>query len=899
MQKQLFATRQQRQLQILIAHAETVASELDDVAIALVQIGAVLQRAERLIAQRFHARVEIVGLHRIEQFGAQAFAQFLELDDQRIARKEGVQRVLRLQFFCAFGQALQNAQCRIVHALRAALAFIGERLALRLEGLQQLLALGDDVGQKLLVLAKLALDFFELHQQTCELFVAAFRCLGQAQRAHNALREQRQLCRKLRHVFGATQTVLALLGARTHLVEPRVDARDPIHHLRALCGVVNLEAGHQLREHVERARHVRHVGQRGGQLRHGGDRLRGLVELLQLVDIGLQRRIGGDEACRALRYFRLRLVHRRGHRVDGIGIHIAQLACGHQLPAHLAEFFQRAHVVVDAVPVAGAHALEQRRVLRGHFAHRPARRLANALYLFIFVDDRIARGHHAAQHVVHAGQLRRVDPQMALEHDARGVDEALVARQRDLGRGDFLAHAVDVGDAAHQLGIADAAQKTVALRLAGRKVFRGKRCAPDLHRMHARGLVAVGRKDHDAAVFEARVAVAHNRRLQRTLDHVVLEQRHAPALGLVEDVEHIFAVGRANAAAVTHALHVLFERTVLAVLQVVTTGENDAVIVRQLNAGAGNRVHAQHLFGQRVEDQIAKLLFAVRLNLQQDHAADGGVFKHRIVERLVAFHHRLAVDAEPVVGVVLDLHGERSAQRLDKHLVENIHVRVATLHQLIAARALPFEVERCGGIDVALATVVDVADRLVVGRNRPTEHAHIADAIANLKARQQLAVAHHQLHQARVLVVGVELLKILHKALDAEEAVLELHRHHFVAVLALFQSVQRKHVFHARGLLEAHEHVVAKQQKLAHLRDVAAHAVVFGAHTHAADDFHLAAAEFFQAFFVELAHQGFERFALRGKAFGQHFVRAATSDGLIHNRIFLRDGIGLLGHFWL
>src|SRR2546427_5010317 len=79
-------------------------------------------------------------------------------------------------------------------------------------------------------------------------------------------------------------------------------------------------------------------------------------------------------------------------------------------------------------------------------------------------------------------------------------------------------------------------------------LFRSR--APDLHGVHARGLVALGREDDDAPVVHARIAVADDGRLQGALDQVVLEQRHAPALGLVEHVEHILAVGRADAAPV-------------------------------------------------------------------------------------------------------------------------------------------------------------------------------------------------------------------------------------------------------------------------------------------------------------------------------------------------------------
>ena len=883
-QEQFAVARQQGQVQLLVAHAEAVAAQADDGAVAFVQLGAVLQRAKRLVAQVLDAAVDVVGLDRVMQLLAQALGQLLELADQRIACKKGMQRVGAGEFFGALGQALHDAQGRVQHALRLALALVLQRLAARLEALQHLLALGHDVAEELLVLAEAAFDFLQLHQQARQLLVAFLGRLRQAQGADDALREQRQLGGELGHVLGAAQARPALLGACTHLVQARVDGRDAIHHLGALRGVVDGQAAHELGQHVQRGRHVGHARQRLVDLRHRGCRLRGLVQCLQLVGIGLHGLVGGNEGGRALGDSGLGLVDALRHGVDGGLVHIAQVARGHELAAQLAQLGERVHVLANAFPVGQPQCLEQLAVAAGNLAHGLGRGVADALDLFVLVDDRITRGDDAQQGLVHALELRRAQPVVALEQAARCVDQALVARQRDLGGRDFLAHAVQVGDAADQLGIADAAQEAVALRLACRIVVRGEGRAPDLHGVHARGLVALGREDDDAPVVHARIAVADDGRLQRALDQVVLEQRHAPALGLVEHVEHILAVGRADAAPVAHALHVLLERAVLAALQVVAAGEDDAVVLRQLDAGRADGIHAQHLARQGVEDQVAPLLFAVGQDLQQDQAADGGVLEHGVVQRLVLLLHGLAVDAQSVVGVVLDLDGQRAAQGLDEDLVQHVDVRVAPLHQLLAPGALPLEVMRCGQLDVALAPVVYVADGLAIDGHGPAEYAHIGQALANLKARQQLAVAHGQLHQPGVLVVGVQLLEVLHEALYAQKAVLEIDRRDLVALLSLVQAVQHEHVFHARGLLQAHEDVVAKQQVAADLGDVAAQAVVFGAHAHAPDDFHLAAAEFLQPLLVELACQRLQRLPLAVKALGQHFVGAAAGDCLVHGR---------------
>jgi hypothetical protein len=106
------------------------------------------------------------------------------------------------------------------------------------------------------------------------------------------------------------------------------------------------------------------------------------------------------------------------------------------------------------------------------------------------------------------------------------------------------------------------------------------------------------------------------------------------------------------------------------------------------------------------------------------------------------------------------------------------------------------------------------------------------------------------------------------------------------------QAVQAEHILHARGLLQAHEDVVAEQQVASHLGDVAAQAVVLGAYPHAPDDFHLAAAELLQPLFVELAHQRFQRLPLAVQAPGQHFVGAAAGDRLVHGRGCVVGGEG-------
>lgn len=289
--------------------------------------------------------------------------------------------------------------------------------------------------------------------------------------------------------------------------------------------------------------------------------------------------------------------------------------------------------------------------------------------------------------------------------------------------------------------------------------------------MDAGRFLAFGGEDHHAPVLQARVAVAEQRILQLAVDQVVGEQHVPPLLGMVENVLHVLAVGRAYRALEAHAFHGLLEGAVLAVLQVVAAGEDDPVVLRQLDAGQADGVDALDLAGQAVEHQVAPLLLAIGQDLEQQQAAEAGELNLRVVQRLGLVHHLFAIDAQADLGVVLDLDGQVAANGLDEQGVEDVQVREAALHHHLAGSPLPFEVERCRQGDVALAAVVDVADLAAVAGDRPAEHADVGDPLADLEAGQQLAVADRQLQQAGVLVVGVKLVEVVDEARRGEKAV--------------------------------------------------------------------------------------------------------------------------------
>ena len=408
--------------------------------------------------------------------------------------------------------------------------------------------------------------------------------------------------------------------------------------------------------------------------------------------------------------------------------------------------------------------------------------------------------------------------------------------------------------------------------------------------MHARGLGAFGAEDHHAAVFQSRVAVAQKRRLQTALDQVVGEQRVAARCRFVEHVQHILAIGRADGALETHAIEAAVELTGFAVLQQIAARPDDAVVLRQLDRRQSERVDALHAAGEGVVGQMPPLFFAIGQHAQQDQAADAGILDLRIVERLGLVLHRLAIDAEAVFGVVLDLDGEIATHGFHEHRVQAVHVWMAAIDHHLARGGLPLEIVGRRQRHIAFATIVDVA-HLALRRNAPAEYTDIGKSLADLETRQQFPVAHHQLQQMGVLVIGVQLAEILREAVDGKKRAGNVHRRHVVAVRRFDQPIQREHILDAGFLLQPDEDVVTEQKQIAHLHDVARHAVVFGAYPEPSDDFELAAAELFQPLHVERIGQRTQPRALIGQALVQHLVCAAGSNGLVDG-----GGVGGIGH---
>jgi hypothetical protein len=82
----------------------------------------------------------------------------------------------------------------------------------------------------------------------------------------------------------------------------------------------------------------------------------------------------------------------------------------------------------------------------------------------------------------------------------------------------------------------------------------------------------------------------------------------------------------------------------------------------------------------------------------------------RIVERLGLIINRLAIDAQPVFGIIFDLNGKVAAQRFHEDGVEDVQMRMPTVNSHLARGARPLEIVRRRQRDIALAAIVDVAD---------------------------------------------------------------------------------------------------------------------------------------------------------------------------------------------
>ena len=879
-QGQHVATRQQRQVERLRVDAEAMPrAELDDVAAFLEQVAAIAQRAHRIVPRSLDARLDVIGLHRIPET-AQAACQLAQLLDQRITGEEGVEFVRGGETVGPSSQSLEDAHGRVGDRLRLALPLVEQRLLVALECLQQLLALAQDVAEELFVLAELALELLELDHQPRQVLVRLFRRGRHAERTGDRLAEQAELRAELGHGLGRPQRATSLVAAGLGLVEAGVERRQHVDDPGALGRVLDLQGRHQFGEHVEVGRHRPHVLDHARELRSRARLLRLPVQRRQPLLERRQRLGRGQEATGRGAHLRMGLHQRLGHGVDRGRVDVAVLADRQQSAAERAGCVDRVNEFLHLRPGFRLQPAEQRAVFAADFGHRGLGLPTDLLHLLELVQHRLAGGGDFMQERRQSLRVRIVDPVMRVEQVPRGVGEYFVALRRDLFALDVACQVVEVGNGAHEFGIADPAHEARARRPRGREFVAGEGRVPDLHLVHAGRIVVLGVEQHHAPVLEPRIAMGQDRGLQPSLHQVVDQQRRQSALAFVEHVHHVFAVGRTDGALVLHAGDGGVESLVLAVLQVVAPGKDDAVVFGQLDAGLHDRIQPDDLAGERVEHQSAPRRLPVRQDLQQDQRTDARVLHLRIVQRLGAILDRFTVDAGASLGIVLDLDGEVAAGRFDEQRVEDVQVRETPADLHVLGRPRPFEIERARQRDVAFAARVDVGDLAAAGEV-PAEHAHIGGLETDLERRQQLAVLHQQLQEPCILVVGVQLGEVALEAGVGQEAGRQVHRRDVVAVARLDQPVQAEHVGQGGGGFQAEEDVVAEQQHVADLDDVSADGVLLATDAQPAGDLHARVAELLQPLRIERVGDRMQASSLLGQPLAQHFVRAALGNGAV------------------
>jgi hypothetical protein len=295
----------------------------------------------------------------------------------------------------------------------------------------------------------------------------------------------------------------------------------------------------------------------------------------------------------------------------------------------------------------------------------------------------------------------------------------------------------------------------------------------------------------------------------------------------VEHVEDVLAVGGADDGLVLQARDVGVERLRGAGVQVVPAREDDALVVRQPPARLRDAVEPHDLLGADVEHQVPPRRLVVRADAEQDQRPDPGVQDVGVREGLQRLVHRLGVDARPAVGVVLDLDGERPADRLDEHLALDRDVRVPAEDVVVAGGLDPVDVVRGRERVVALALVVLVRDG-AVGRGPPPQHPEIGQARAGLEHREQPPVHQPQLEQPRLPVVPVHVGEVALEPRVVQQARHRLRpgRDERDAVPVPREAVQGEHVVDRRLRLQPEEDVVAEQHHPAERHHVPRDAVV-------------------------------------------------------------------------
>lgn len=116
-------------------------------------------------------------------------------------------------------------------------------------------------------------------------------------------------------------------------------------------GIVDMQAGHQLAQHVQVSGHGLHLRQLLGDLARTARRLCGLIQLLQALVERLQGAVAGQKAPGGRPDLLAGLLQGGQHGIDGRGIDVAQLTDAQQLAALLADGIEGLDEFIDLLPV--------------------------------------------------------------------------------------------------------------------------------------------------------------------------------------------------------------------------------------------------------------------------------------------------------------------------------------------------------------------------------------------------------------------------------------------------------------------------------------------------------------------------------------------------------------------
>jgi hypothetical protein len=319
--------REDREFERLRVDEEAVAPELDDVGVVVEELGAVAQGARPLLAGGLEAALHLVGLHRVAE-RAELLDELAGAGHQRVAGEVGVQLLGAGEGLHAAGDALEDALGGGEEVGGAALALVEERLALRPEGVGELLPARGEVGGELVELAEAPLELLELDSEPGEGGVASLGRVGDGERALDGLREEL----RLRGVLGAALVGADLLRARlgdgAAAVELAEHLADRVEDPRPHGGVVDLQPRHRLREHGEALIHLVELRADGGEV-DGAGHLLGVGDGRgDRVEQRLQRIVPGQELRRREARLAEARVDRGFEGLDAREVDRAQLAEG-------------------------------------------------------------------------------------------------------------------------------------------------------------------------------------------------------------------------------------------------------------------------------------------------------------------------------------------------------------------------------------------------------------------------------------------------------------------------------------------------------------------------------------------------------------------------------------------